>query len=104
MLVPASVFVIGHHMRLPGLGLLVLPTGAVPDWLATPDLHTTLALRLHSPGQSPLALTATIEEISYDQQLPQRTLLLDADLDDELLASAWLALVANASLSILNSG
>jgi hypothetical protein len=92
MSVSASPFVVGQSFRVPGLGLLVLPAAPAPDWLAGPALHTALALRLHRPGQPPLALPATIEELSRDPEPPTRALLLDADPGGELPAGAWLAL------------
>jgi hypothetical protein len=90
----ASLFFIGQSFRVPGLGLLVLPTAPAPDWLASPALHTALALQLHRPGQPPLRLPATIEELSRGPQLPTRALLLDADPGGPLPAGAWLALEA----------
>jgi hypothetical protein len=93
MTVSALPFVIGQSFRVPGLGLLVLPAAPGPDWLASPALHTALALRLHRPGQPPLALPATIEELSRAPELPTRALLLDAD-PGELPTGAWLALEA----------
>jgi hypothetical protein len=90
----ACPFVIGQSLRVPGLGLLVLPAAPVPDWLARPALHTALALLLHRPGQPSLALPATIEEISHGPQPPSRALLLDGDPGSELEPGAWLALEA----------
>jgi len=90
----ARPFVIGQSLRVPGLGVLVLPAAPVPSWLAGPALHTALALLLHRPGQLPLALPATIEEISHGPQPPTRALLLDGDPGGELAAGAWLALQA----------
>ncbi|MEJ7660671.1 MAG: hypothetical protein WKG07_14175 [Hymenobacter sp.] len=76
---PAAPLVVAHSLRVPGLGLLVLPAAPAPAWLAGPALHTALALRLHRPGQPPLPLPATIEEVAQASQPPARALLLDAD-------------------------
>ena len=87
---PDSAFIVGRSFRLPGLGLLVLPTLPAPVWLASIDLHTPLALQLHRPGQPPLALTATIEELTTADEPATRALLLDADLGSTLLPPTWL--------------
>jgi hypothetical protein len=42
-------------------------------------LHTALALTLLVEGQPPVALTATVEELTHDNQPPRRALLLDFD-------------------------
>ena len=89
-------FIVRHSLRVPGLGLLVLPSPPAPAWLAEPALHTALALRLHRPGQPPLALTATLEEVSHDGP-PARALLLDADPGGPLSPGTWLELVALAA-------
>lgn len=81
----ANDFIVSRSLRLPGLGLLVLPAAPAPTWLATPALHTALALQLHAPGQPALFLTATIEELTPADGLPTRALLLEADLGDLLL-------------------
>lgn len=91
MLPAASDFVVSRSLRLPGLGLLVLPAAPAPAWLAGADLHTPLALQLHRPGQPPLALTATIEELTTSGEPPTRALLLDADPGGALPPRAWLA-------------
>ena len=85
-------YYVARSLRVPGLGLLVLPAAPAPAWLAVHPLHTALALRLHRPGQLPLPLPATIEEVAAEGQLPTRALLLDAD-PGELGAGAWLELV-----------
>ncbi len=86
----SAIFVLAASFRVPGLGLLVLPTAPAPAWLAAPPLHTALLLRLHCPGRPPLPLPATIEELARDDQPPTRALLLDADPGGPLLAGAWL--------------
>jgi hypothetical protein len=88
----ASSFVVSHSFRLPGLGLLVVPALPAPAWLASPDLHTALALQLHRPDYPPLRLTATIEELNPAEGPPSPALLLDAD-PGVLLPGAWLELV-----------
>ncbi|AMR27986.1 hypothetical protein A0257_13400 [Hymenobacter psoromatis] len=89
---PPHAFVIARSLRVPGLGLLVLPAAPAPAWLTTLALHTALALRLHRPGQPPLPLPATLEEVAYGNEPPVRALLLDADPAGPLPAGAWLAL------------
>ena len=89
---PSHAFVIARSLRVPGLGLLVLPAAPAPAWLATMALHTALALRLHRPGQPPLPLPATLEELTRGDEPPARALLLDADPGGALPAGAWLAL------------
>lgn len=91
MLPAANAFVVSQSLRLPGLGLLVLPTLPAPAWLAGAHLHTALAVQLHRPGQAPLALTATIEELTPADGPTTRTLLLDAD-PGPLPTGAWLEL------------
>jgi hypothetical protein len=86
-----SPFVIAQKLALPGLGVLVLPMAPVPEWLASPDLHTAVTLRLSTSQQS-MSFSATIEELSYPAQLPTRALLLDATLEDELAPGTWLML------------
>ena len=94
MSAPASAFVVARSLRVPGLGLLVLPAAPAPAWLAARPLHAGLALRLHRPGQPPLALPATLEELTQAGQPPARALLLDAD-PGPLPVGAWLELTAN---------
>jgi len=88
-------FIVRHSLRVPGLGLLVLPAPPAPAWLAEAALHTAGAFRLHRPGQLPLDLTATLEEVSHDGP-PGRALLLDADPGEPLPPGTWLELVALA--------
>lgn len=71
-------FIVGTNLRLPGLGLLLLPAAPEPSWLITYDLHTTLLVTL--PDEQPITVvTGTIEEIEHSNQAPQRGLLLDFD-------------------------
>lgn len=84
-------FLIGRSFRVPGLGVLVLPTAPAPDWLASYALHTALALHLHRPGYPPLPLPATVEELAAEGEPATRALLLDADPGGELPVGAWLA-------------
>jgi len=92
MLVPPHVFSIEHSFRVPGLGLLVLPAAPAPAWLATLALHAPVSLVLHRPGQPPLPLPATLEELARPDQPAAYALLLDADPGGPLPAGAWLAL------------
>ena len=94
-MVPAY-FTIARSLRVPGLGLLVLPEAPAPVWLAAHPLHTALQLRLHRPGQPSLVVPATIEEVAHDEQPPARALLLDADPGGPLPSGSWLELVALA--------
>jgi hypothetical protein len=87
----ASAFVVSRSFRLPGLGLLVLPVVPIPAWLASTDLHTSLAVQLYCPGRPSLLLTATSEEITPADGPLTRALLLDAD-PDLLAPGAWLEL------------
>ena len=98
---PADALVVGRSLRVPGLGLLVLPAAPAPAWLAGPALHTGLALRLHRPGQPPLPLPATIEELAHDDQPPARALLLDADPGPPLPPGTWLELLPGAPTQLL---
>ncbi len=91
MAAPVSSFVVTTSLRVPGLGVLALPAAPLPDWLVAAELFTTLALRLHRPGQPPLALRATVEEISQASHPLTRALLFDADLG-ELAPGSWLSL------------
>jgi hypothetical protein len=90
----ATTFWVARSLRLPGLGLLLLPTTPPPDWLAAFSLHTALALRLHRPGQPPLSVIATIEELAHADEPPARALLLDADPPGLVTSQAWLELLA----------
>ena len=89
---PTAPYYVARSLRVPGLGLLVLPAPPAPAWLAAHPLHTVLALHLHRPGQPALPLPATIEEVAAPGQLPTRALLLDAD-PGEPGAGAWLEVV-----------
>ena len=89
-----EVFRVHRSFRVPGLGLLVLPAGPAPAWLAAHPLHTALALRLHRAGQPPLPLPGTIEEVAAADELPARALLLDADPGGLPPVGTWLELVA----------
>ena len=80
MLAPLATFELEASFRLPGLGVLAVPTtGSAQDVLATYALHTALAVTLLAEGQPPQALTGTVEELTHDGQPPRRTLLLDFD-------------------------
>ena len=98
---PAEALVVAHSLRVPGLGLLVLPAAPAPAWLAGPALHTALALRLHRPGQPPLPLPATVEELAQAGQPPARALLLDADPGAPLPPGTWLELLPDAPAQLL---
>lgn len=100
-MMPSPAFVVADSFRVPGLGLLVLPTAPAPTWLDAHPLHTALPLRLHRPGQPPLALPATIEELARDDQPPTRALLLAADPGGPLPAGAWLELTDDDLLTLL---
>jgi hypothetical protein len=93
MLASASPFVIARSIRVPGLGLLILPTD-VPDWLASYSIHTALALSLHRLNQSPLSLTATIEELEYDLQVATRGLLINSVPTEIIPVGSWLIIEA----------
>ncbi|MGI4871342.1 MAG: hypothetical protein ACRYFX_09200 [Janthinobacterium lividum] len=93
-MVPAC-FTIARSLRVPGLGLLVLPEAPAPAWLMAHSLHTALHLRLHRPGEPSLPLPATIEEIAHNEEPSARALLLDAD-PGKVPAGAWLELLALA--------
>ena len=85
----SAAFIVATSLWVQGLGLLVLPVAPAPTWLATHPLHAALRLRLHRPGQSPLPLPATIEELARVEQPPARALLLDADPGEPLPIGAW---------------
>ena len=93
MLAPASPFVIKKSIRVPGLGLLVLPTD-IPDWLTNYPIHTALALYLLRLDQSPLFLTATVEELKYNLQAATRGLLIDSTYPEVMPARSLLLLEA----------
>ena len=92
-----TTFQIATSLRVPGLGLLVLPAPPAPAWLAAHPLHTALALVLHRPGQPPLPLEATLEELARAGHPPARALLLAADPGAPLPPGAWLALAGAVS-------
>ena len=101
MTAPASPFNISTSLRVPGLGVLVLPAAPLPSWLGTLPLQTTLAMQLRRPGQPPLALYATIEEVTHAPHKPTRVLLLDADPGSELPEGSWLILESVAENEFL---
>lgn len=88
-----AAFAVARSFRVPGLGLLLLPAAPPPDWLAAFPLHTALTLRLHRPGEAPLPVVATIEEIAHADEPPARALLLDADPAGPVTPQAWLELL-----------
>jgi hypothetical protein len=100
-MMPSSAFVVAASFRVPGLGLLVLPTAPAPAWLGAHPLHTALLLRLHRSGQPSLSLPATIEELARDDQPPARALLLDADPGGPLPAGAWLEITDTEQKGLL---
>jgi hypothetical protein len=77
-------FVIAANYRVPGLGVLVLPADPAPGWLADHALHTALSVTLLIDGQPPSLLNGTVEELSRNDQIPQRAFLLDFAPDDDL--------------------
>jgi hypothetical protein len=91
---PFGILVVASSFRLPGLGVLVLPTEPVPAWLATCALHTAVAVTLLAQGHSPTALTGTAEELTHDGQPPRRALLLDFDPGGPLPSGARLQIEA----------
>lgn len=97
----STAFWVASSFRVPGLGLLVQPTVPAPTWLAAQPLHTALALRLHRPGQPPLLLPATIEELARHDEPPARALLLDADPGGPLPAGTWLEVMAEEQPALL---
>lgn len=80
--------------RLPGLGVLVVPAGPAPAWLATCALHTAVAVVLLAEGQPPTTLTATAEELTREGQPARRALLLDFDPGGPLPSGACLRVEA----------
>ena len=77
---PLATLVLETSFRVPGLGVLAVPSaGPAATALAVHDLHTVLAVTLLATGQPPVALTGTIEELTHDGQPPRRALLLDFD-------------------------
>lgn len=63
---------------LPGLGVLVLPTGPTPH-LAGYPLHAALSVEVAPPSAARYTATATVEEITRDDAPdgPTRALMLD---------------------------
>lgn len=94
-------FWVARSLRVPGLGLLLLPAAPLPPWLLTQPLHTALRLRLHRPGHPPQALPATLEELHHDSQAPTRAVLLDADPAGVLGPDAWLELLEIPAAELL---
>lgn len=76
---PLAIFVVEASFRVPGLGILALPTLPAPAWLAECALHTGWTITLFVEGQLPQSILGTVEELAHDGQLPRRTLLLDFD-------------------------
>jgi hypothetical protein len=97
----SEVFVVEASFRVPGLGVLALPSAPAPAWLATYPLHTVLAVRLLSEALPPTALTGTVEELAHDGQAPRRALLLDFDPGGPLLAGTRLQASAEALPQLL---
>lgn len=75
----SEVFVVETSFRVPGLGVLALPSAPVPAWLVAYPLHTALAISLLTDALPPTMLTGTVEEVAHDGQPPRRALLLDFD-------------------------
>ncbi len=96
----SAPFIIEASVRLPGLGLLVLPAAPAPGWLATYELHTALAISLPVIALSPQSVIGTIEEITRNGQLTERALLLDFDPDNSLAVGTRLQ-VSEASLDLM---
>lgn len=86
-----DLFHVGRSLRVPRLGLLVLPTPPAPAWLLGPALHTALAVALHHPPHPTRSLLASIEELEQAGQPPTRALLLATDPGGPVAAGAWLA-------------
>jgi hypothetical protein len=96
----SAPFIIEASVRLPGLGLLVLPAAPAPGWLATYELHTALAISLPVSALSPQSVIGTIEEIARNGQLTERALLLAFDPDNSLAVGTRLQ-VSEASLDLM---
>ncbi len=92
-MLPPGALLIDRSFRVPGLGLLVLPTAPAPSWLARLELHTAKEVQLHRPGQPPLLLPATIEELTLADQPATRAVLLDADPGRDIPAGTWLQIM-----------
>jgi hypothetical protein len=90
---PLAILELEASFRLPGLGVLAVPTaGPAATGLAAYALHTALAITLLVEGQPPQALTGTVEELTHDGQPSRRTLLLDFDPGGPLPSGARLQL------------
>jgi len=84
-----SHLIVQDTLRLPGLGLLVLPAAPEPLWLLQAALHTPFAITLPlSEHSSPII--GTVEEIAHIDQPPHRGLLLDFNPDILLPAGSYL--------------
>lgn len=74
--------VVQDILRLPGLGLLILPASPEPHWLLQAALHTSFTITI-LPNE-PSSILGTVEEIAYTDQPPRRGLLLDFSPADTL--------------------
>lgn len=72
---PILLLSVAATWPLPGLGLLVLPSGPTPH-LAAYTLHTAVAVEAVLPDGTRHQSTATVEEITRGAE-PERALLLD---------------------------
>jgi hypothetical protein len=90
-------FIVEYSVRLPGLGLLVVPASPIPGWLATYGLHTTLTVML---PEFPHAVIGTVEELSQNGHLEQRAILLDFNPSSPLAPGTYLQ-VNEAFLDLL---
>jgi hypothetical protein len=87
---PLEVFIVETSFRVPGLGVMALPTVPAPGWLADYALHTALAITVHTSSQLSQAITGTIEELVHDKELPRRGLLLDFNPTEQLRSGSYL--------------
>ena len=85
---------VARSLRVPGLGLLLLPTAPAPAWLLASPLHTALAVQLHCPSQPPQTLLASTEEVAPADGPPTRALLFSTDPGGEVPPGAWLTHLA----------
>ena len=69
-------FQVARSLRVPGLGLLVLPAAPVPPWLLALPLQAALRLQLYREQEAPVVVLATTEEVAFEQETT-RALLLD---------------------------
>lgn len=97
----SEVFVVESSFRVPGLGVLALPSAPAPAWLAAYPLHTALAISLLADALPPIALTGTVEELAHDGQPPRRALLLDFDPGGPLAAGTRLQASSEALPQLL---